>query len=160
MAFAKGRAWIPQGNAVRKLRCKKGHRLSKRNTEVDTRGKRKCRTCAAIWRKASYKANAVSRREAARLGRKKLKDEIFRHYGESCSCCGVEHREFLTIDHINGHGREHRKSVLGEGRESDGSGFFRWLKKAGFPQGFQTLCWNCNIGRYRNAGICPHKKSS
>lgn len=25
------------------------------------------------------------------------------------------------------------------------------------PEGFQTLCYNCNIGKHRNGGICPHQ---
>lgn len=32
-----------------------------------------------------------------------------------------------------------------------------WLKTNGYPDGFQTLCHNCNMakGFY---GICPHKE--
>ncbi len=33
-----------------------------------------------------------------------------------------------------------------------------WLKANNFPPGFQTLCHNCNIGKHRNKGICPHKQ--
>jgi hypothetical protein len=29
-----------------------------------------------------------------------------------------------------------------------------------FPPGFQLLCSNCNHGRARNGGICPHKTGS
>jgi hypothetical protein len=28
-----------------------------------------------------------------------------------------------------------------------------------FPAGFQVLCLNCNHGRFRNGGICPHQRS-
>jgi hypothetical protein len=34
------------------------------------------------------------------------------------------------------------------------------LCKNGFPKGFQTLCMNCNWGKYRNGGQCPHKGKS
>lgn len=27
---------------------------------------------------------------------------------------------------------------------------------AGFPAEYQILCFNCNIGRSRNGGRCPH----
>lgn len=26
-----------------------------------------------------------------------------------------------------------------------------------FPQGYQTLCFNCNSGKAINKGTCPHK---
>lgn len=34
-------------------------------------------------------------------------------------------------------------------------GFYRWIKKNGFPDSVQVLCWNCNCakGIY---GYCPH----
>lgn len=34
---------------------------------------------------------------------------------------------------------------------------YRWLKKQGFPKGdFRVMCFNCNLGRQRNGGECPH----
>jgi hypothetical protein len=30
-------------------------------------------------------------------------------------------------------------------------------QKHGYPEGFQVLCMNCNWGRYRNGGVCPHE---
>lgn len=35
--------------------------------------------------------------------------------------------------------------------------FLQWLKDNKYPKGFQVLCTNCNTGRHRNGGICPHK---
>ena len=62
--------------------------------------------------------------------------------------------EFLTIDHIHGHGNEHRKKMGFKG----GSDFYRWLIKNNFPEGFQVLCMNCNWGkRINKEGVCPHK---
>jgi hypothetical protein len=31
--------------------------------------------------------------------------------------------------------------------------------KQGFPDGFQTLCFNCNVGKYKNGGVCPHQST-
>ena len=31
-----------------------------------------------------------------------------------------------------------------------------YLKKNNYPDGFQVLCWNCNLGR-AHYGVCPHK---
>ena len=27
-----------------------------------------------------------------------------------------------------------------------------------FPEGFQILCFNCNAGKHRNGGRCPHEQ--
>jgi hypothetical protein len=32
-----------------------------------------------------------------------------------------------------------------------------WLKRNNFPSGYRVLCMNCNHGRKRNGGICPHE---
>lgn len=70
-----------------------------------------------------------------------------------CACCGEGHIEFLTIDHINNDGAEHRRQ-LGVGKS-----FYRWLIKENFPDGFRVLCYNCNcsLGHY---GRCPHDSTS
>jgi hypothetical protein len=56
--------------------------------------------------------------------------------------------EFLTIDHINGGGNKHRQQIR--------SRICHWLKKNNYPEGFQVLCFDCNLGRSINGGICPH----
>lgn len=89
-----------------------------------------------------------------------IKLETFYHYCEGvphCQCPGCEekHIEFLTIDHINGGGKQHRKEIGIQG----GKEFCVWLKRNEYPSGFRVLCFNCNsaIGAY---GYCPHKKES
>jgi hypothetical protein len=81
---------------------------------------------------------------------RKCKSQVFGHYGTRCACCGESNMGFLTIDHIDGCDKETRK------RQGLGSTFYSWLRHNRFPQGFQTLCYNCNMGRARNGGICPH----
>ena len=74
-----------------------------------------------------------------------------------CACCGASYIEFLTIDHIDGGGAKHRRS-LGNGNISNGgSALYAWLIKEGFPPGYRVLCQNCNfsIGVF---GYCPHDK--
>ena len=88
--------------------------------------------------------------------RKKLKQLVLEHYGEQCACCGENGPVFLTIDHINEDGAEHRKQLC-KNSNSGSVCFYRWLKKNDFPDGFQTLCYSCNIGKHRNGGICPHQ---
>ena len=81
----------------------------------------------------------------------KLRQAALDHYGHKCVCCGESIERFLTIDHINGAGKEIRK------QQGWGQGFYQWLKNNNYPEGYQTLCFNCNCGRALNSGICPHK---
>lgn len=80
---------------------------------------------------------------------RRLRKEILEHYGLVCKCCGETQVKFLSIDHINGGGNKHRKEVVGH------SSIYQWLKTNKYPDGFQTLCHNCNMskGFY---GECPH----
>jgi len=71
--------------------------------------------------------------------------------GYRCACCGTREALFLTIDHIENDGACHRRRV------GFSTGFLKWLKRNGYPKGFQVLCSNCNHGRHRNGGTCPHK---
>jgi len=105
-----------------------------------------------------YYKNPDKYRALSSAGHKRRKLEVLTHYcGETpyCQCpsglCDVVDLEFLTIDHINNNGAEHRKLV-------GGMNFYRWLQKNNYPEGFRVLCYNCNCGRFRNKGICPHEK--
>ena len=77
----------------------------------------------------------------------KLRKLVLDAYGNKCECCGETHYEFLAIDHIDGGGRKHRKSIS--------KNFYYWLRDNNFPEGFRILCHNCNMshGFY---GYCPH----
>ena len=88
--------------------------------------------------------------------REKLKNEILSHYGTSCACCGESAREFLTLDHVNGGGNKNRIELLG--KPQAGNAFYRKIRVLGFPDGFQTLCWNCNMAK-AHYGICPHQNA-
>ena len=106
--------------------------------------------------KAYYRKHLEKHRAYGRQQHLKLKQEVFAAYGGKCVCCGETELHFLTIDHIHGGGRAHMKSLGNKGKA--GSNFYRWLRNAGYPRDkFQLLCQNCNTGRYRNGGTCPHK---
>jgi hypothetical protein len=77
--------------------------------------------------------------------------------GYVCACCGETEPLFLSIDHIECDGAEHRKKL---GKSANGSGFYRWLRDNKYPPGFQVLCMNCNHGRMRNGGLCPHQEGA
>ncbi len=79
--------------------------------------------------------------------------QIFDAYGWKCACCGCDIPEFLTVDHKLGGGNEHRKEV----RKSSND-WYKFVIENNFPPEFQILCFNCNLGRQRNGGICPHEE--
>jgi hypothetical protein len=68
-------------------------------------------------------------------------------YGGVCACCGETNPLFLTIDHINNDGYKKTSSsaALGDAVKN--------IDKSKY----QTLCFNCNCGKNRNKGVCPHK---
>jgi hypothetical protein len=77
-----------------------------------------------------------------------LKAKVIAGYGGKCECCGDDHPEFLTIDHVEGSGASHRKSL----RRT----FYVYLIEAGFPKDkFRLLCMNCNFA-FGKFGYCPH----
>lgn len=94
--------------------------------------------------------NPAKHAAAGKEWRQSVRDKVFGYYGKNCICCGESEPHFLSIDHIEGGGNRHRKEIGG------GAPFYSWLIKHNFPEGFQTLCQNCNSGRFRNGGICPH----
>ncbi|MBA7489955.1 hypothetical protein ES702_00489 [subsurface metagenome] len=157
--------------------CKKcsNKRQKERNTKkvIDLSGPifRKCRTCGLeahnkeelelfIKVKSSLYGRAnICRKCANEQARKKTAEIrliVLKHYGgdpPKCACCGEDHIEFLTIDHIKGGGNRHEKELRKEGYAT----VAYWLYKKHFPEGFRVLCWNCNasLGIY---GYCPHQK--
>jgi hypothetical protein len=86
----------------------------------------------------------------------KIKTEVITHYGNGeCSCvrCGFSDIRALTIDHINGNGKEHRSN----NKYVNGNHVYEWLKKNGFPEGYQTLCMNCQYIKRSENHECSGK---
>lgn len=89
--------------------------------------------------------------------RAKVKDDCYKAYGGyRCACCGETEPLFLSLDHIENDGYERRKF----GKEPAGAAIYSYLKTRGYPPGFQVLCMNCNHGKSRNGGVCPHHEGS
>ena len=108
--------------------------------------------------------NKEKRREA---GRKYHQDNSEKHkaehlylrlivleaYDNECACCGEKNLAFLTIDHIFNDGAEDRDRA--------GTNLYKRLRSQGYPKDrFRILCYNCNIARARNGGVCPHKSDT
>lgn len=114
----------------------------------------------ATYNAAYQRDNPEKFSEYNRRCTQKLKREVMDAYGGCCSCCGETELVFLTIDHVNDDGAEHRRAMAAErGHEYSQAGArtYRWLRRNGFPRGFQVLCANCNCGKQWNQGICPHQ---
>lgn len=74
-------------------------------------------------------------------------------YGGKCQCCGEAEEAFLEIDHVFDDGRRDADTR----RKAGCTNQYDWLFKRGFPRDrYQLLCSNCNQGKRRNGGVCPH----
>ena len=81
----------------------------------------------------------INQAEAERT--QKLKIDVMTHYSigkAHCLHCGETKIAFLTIDHING------RKAWNHARKYKGKVLYSWLKRNGYPPGFQVLCWNWN----------------
>lgn len=93
---------------------------------------------------ATYRAKHGEEIKARnRKAREDIKNEVLLHYGTCCVDCGFADKRALQIDHIRNDGNIER-AKLG-GKNFSGYRFYQWLKKQGWPDGYQTLCANCNI---------------
>ena len=116
--------------------------------------RRDCHDCYKARHRAYYDSRGYEYRE--RIGRTYAarRENVVNHYGGKCTCCGIDDDRFLTIEHKDGDGAKMRP-IHGKGRQ-----FYAWLVANNFPDNFELLCFNCNTGKYRNGGICPHKEGS
>lgn len=77
------------------------------------------------------------------------RDKVLDMYGRVCVCCGETNVWFLTIEHKNGDGALEKKI-------SNRSNYLKLLKEEK-REDLEILCFNCNCGKHRLAGECPHK---
>jgi hypothetical protein len=85
-------------------------------------------------------------KEEKKLREQKLKTEVLTHYGNGkleCVLCHFDNVVALSIDHTDGNGSQHRKALKPFARSLGGAWFYRWLIKNNFPEGYRTLCMNC-----------------
>lgn len=114
----------------------------------------RCKKCNYLYLKGWFKSDK-GRANKARY-HKNVKESIINAYGSQCDCCGEKEMKFLSIDHINGDGNKERKMI------GFGGAFYRFLyrnlkKNVILKNKYKVLCFNCNLGRQINGGICPHK---
>lgn len=111
-------------------------------------GRKRCKKCAE-------RANAYAKTHKTSMqSHYRYQNIVYDYYGRKCSCCGEDNPLFLTMDHING-----RKDT--PEKKKTGAHAVMHIARAiilGEPRtDIRILCFNCNCGRHRNGGICPHE---
>ena|ERR1035437_10348569 len=104
-----------------------------------------CKACRKVAYPPTDKTRATARKTA-----KKLKEKLVISYGSKCTCCGEAEIRFLTLEHRNKDGKEHRKKM----RSRDL--IYRDVLRRGSPPEYTIYCMNCNFAE-RNGIPCPHK---
>jgi len=64
--------------------------------------------------------------------------------------CTINDIDMLTIDHVDGNGSKHRRTI--HGGNKGGHGTYLWLIKNKLPDGFQVLCFNHNFKKHILSG--------
>jgi len=116
-------------------RCGKGKLLAGLNF---------CQACSDKGKKDRSKPAYNERRQVLY---KNFRREVLSHYGNQCVCCGESLLNLLCLDHVNGDGAADRS--IGRFAER----LLRHIKKSGYPDTFQILCYNCNCAR-GHQGFC------
>ena len=79
--------------------------------------------------------------------RLRVKTRVMLHYSlpgstePNCVMCGFSDIRALSIDHINGGGTQDRL----KNKNMTGGGMYQFLSSSNFPDGYQTLCMNCQF---------------
>lgn len=111
-----------------------------------------CRNCRLEVQREYRESNRQKLREFSQRYHREIKLKALRHYSKNgsepvCKECGFSDIRALSIDHILGGGAQHRLKV----GVKTGTHFYHWLKKQGYPEGYQVLCMNCQfIKRHTN----------
>lgn len=72
---------------------------------------------------------------------RRVKEQVLTHYGGgklACLHCGITDIRVLTIDHIYNNGYKERQT-----KWRGGVSLYYALRGGKFPEGYQTLCFNC-----------------
>ena len=109
-----------------------------------------CRTSLATIAKKCERCH-----ERAIGYRQRIKREALDHYGGRCVCCGERNDAFLSFDHVNNDGAQMRRSIPST---NGGVALHYWLRRNGYPDVFQVMCFNCNYAKH-HLGSCPHQKT-
>ena len=120
------------------------------------KGKKGCQKC--LENKVSItKKFCKNNKEKINQYRLSVKHDVIKKYGGKCACCGEQQILFLTIDHKNNDGNIDRMKTYGIKNPPTTTWYLK-LKREELRNDLQVLCFNCNLGKHINHGICPHKQ--
>lgn len=133
----------------RRYYLKNRERILAYNAQYRERNRETLRTKARKYYKEYFaiEEHLKERRRYLQQKNKQLKIEVLSYYSNGepkCAFCREADIVVLTIDHIDGRGREHMRQI---GRNF-GKSFYFWLRKHDYPKGYQVLCFNCNIRKH------------
>lgn len=113
-----------------------------------------CRSCseARLPEGVYCERHRDENRANGRRNAERRRQQVVAGYGGRCACCGEDDPRFLSLDHVENDGAAHRAEVGGTDK------VYRLAIVEGFPDRFQLLCFNCNLGKARNGGVCPHQE--
>jgi hypothetical protein len=109
-----------------------------------------CWNCGVVAPVAGERACAECKK-LSQAKQKRLRDpkvinaKLLALYGSRCVCCGESNPLFLTLDHKHNDG--HKEKDKGTVRRTAAR-----IKR----DDLQMMCFNCNCGKNRNSGVCPH----
>ncbi len=107
-----------------------------------------CKSCNTVVAREYRQKNRQRYNAKVREYAQRLRLLVLSHYCGGiepiCCECGFTDIRALSIDHINGGGNQHRRS-LGDGLCVGPQYVYQWLKNNGFPSGYQVLCMNCQF---------------
>jgi hypothetical protein len=146
--------FTPPLNKKRRYRRKNFRRLKIYSTSVAKETKSRRAAYYMLNRKeinakksAHYAANIekcrAQNRTRARRTNAKIKFEVLSHYSPNgklkCFCrgCKIQDIDMLSLDHINNDGAKLRRSG-----GLTGIAGYRIVRRDGYPEGYQTLCYN------------------
>lgn len=129
----------------------------KNNREHENTLNREARARAKQRDLNNYRSQEV---QSAHDYRSRQRQLVFDHYSKGtnrCNMCGESRAACLSIDHINGGGTQHKKSL----KEVGISSFYGWLIRSNYPKGYQVLCMNCQwVKRVLNNEMKRGERSS
>lgn len=122
--------------------CAQGHLKIREDWTQRKNGHWRCRECQRIYTRENAAKWTPEQRDAklahVRAYNLERRTAIINEYGHVCAWCGEADYIFLTLDHVNDDGAEHR-------REIGAGSILSWIEDNNYPDSIQLLCWNCNV---------------
>lgn len=136
---------------LRKIAKSNGHCPFHPGTKSARRPGGLCRRCLTGYQEWRQK-NAGKISEKASRSLQEVRCLALGRYGMVCACCGEKEVRFLSFDHVENDGK------LARSKGMYGKRLYAWIAKQGAPpETLRVLCFNCNLGRQFNGGVCPHQ---